>query len=97
MLVFSAHGGGYTGFGGDDNVGRRRRLSNSNIDIANAIDDALVAASVPGIKLDVLGFDACLMCSYAALAEYQYLTTYYGRAIGQAPDPLEQLFEQTAQ
>lgn len=77
MLVFSAHGGGYTGFGGDDNVGRRRRLSNSNIDIANAIDDALVAASVPGIKLDVLGFDACLMCSYAALAEYQYLTTYY--------------------
>ena len=64
-------------FGGDDNVGRRRRLSNSNIDIANAIDDALVAASVSGIKLDVLGFDACLMCSYAALAEYQYLTTYY--------------------
>ncbi len=76
MLVFSSHGAGYGGFGGDDNLGRRRLL-NSNANIASAIEAALIAASVPDEKLDVLGFDACLMASYAAVATYADLTSYY--------------------
>ena len=76
MLVFSSHGTGYAGFGGDDNVARRRLL-NSNANIATGISAALTAANVPGSKLDVLGFDACLMASYAAVAAYADLASYY--------------------
>jgi hypothetical protein len=76
MLVFSSHGSGFGGFGGDYNVGRRR-LMNSNTDIASGIAAALAAASVPDEKLDVLGFDACLMCSYAAVATYANIASYY--------------------
>jgi hypothetical protein len=75
FLAFSSHGGGYYGFGGDENIEDvaatsglgRRRLMSANAAWAGAITDAMTAANVPGGKLDVLGFDACLMSSCARI------------------------------
>ena len=67
---------------GDMNT-RRRRLSQSNVLIAQAITFALSqaaqdtqAANAP-TQLDVLGFDACLMQAFGAVEDYQALTKYY--------------------
>ena len=79
FLALSSHGGGFIGYGGDNNTGRRRRLDGlqSNKSIVTAISSAL--ANVPGgpAMLDVLGFDACLMQSAGALDDFKGITKYH--------------------
>ena len=80
MAVFSSHGGGFAGFGGDENVRRnrflRRELLQTNQNIATAIKTAL--DEVPGApdRLDVLGFDACLMQGVGVADDYMDITQY---------------------
>jgi Clostripain family len=76
MAVFSSHGGGFAGFGGDENVRRLRKLLTTNNAIAGAVQTALQA--VPGApdKLDVIGFDACLMESLGAIDDYMGIAKY---------------------
>ena len=76
FLLFSSHGSGIFGFGGDENQ-RRRRLAQNNADIVLAIRQAL--SDTPGAPdvLDVLGFDACLMQSFDAIDEYRDVTKYF--------------------
>ena len=74
MLVLSSHGTGFAGYGGDDND--RRRLVQSNANIANVISTALSTVDGAPSQLDVVGFDACLMSSVLALQEYQDVAKY---------------------
>lgn len=75
MAVFSSHGGGFAGYGGDENKGRRGLLQ-TNQNIVQAITSAL--GNVPGspAKLDVIGFDACLMQAVGAADDYKGVTNY---------------------
>lgn len=75
MAVFSSHGGGFAGYGGDENKGRRGLLQ-TNQDVVEAITSAL--ANTPGApaKLDVIGFDACLMQAVGAADDYKGVTNY---------------------
>jgi len=85
MLTLSSHGGGFHGFGGDEHPERERRrgrtarrdLTQSNADLAGAIRRALQDVDGAPDALDVLGFDACLMMSVSALAEYEDVAKYY--------------------
>jgi hypothetical protein len=77
MLILSSHGSGMFGFGGDENVARRRRMAQANQNIVNAVQSALGAVEGAPAKLDVLGFDACLMQAVDALDEYHNITKYY--------------------
>jgi len=78
ILVLSSHGGGYAGFGADDSERRRRSLSyQTNASIFSAIQSALASVTGTPEKLDVLGFDACLMQSAGALDDYSAITNYY--------------------
>ncbi|CAB9509819.1 peptidase C11, clostripain [Seminavis robusta] len=77
MAVFSSHGGGFLGFGGDDHKGKRRRkhksrreLLISNANLATAIGAALNNTVGNSSKLDVLGFDASLMQALGAADNY---------------------------
>ena len=66
-LTISDHGGGWTGIGPDDSSGEVLDLQ----EIASALDAALAVADVE--RLDLLGFDACLMATYevaSTLAPY---------------------------
>ena len=66
-LTISDHGGGWTGIGPDDSSGEVLDLS----EIAAGLDAGLDAAGLERIQL--LGFDACLMATYevaSALAPY---------------------------
>ena len=74
MLVFSGHGGGYYGFGGDNH---RRKLTQSNASILNAIETALAQVQGAPSKLNVLGFDACLMMAAGALDEFKDIADYF--------------------
>ncbi|CAB9498210.1 Clostripain family [Seminavis robusta] len=75
MAVFSSHGGGFAGFGGDENA--RRKLLQTNQDIATAIRNALENVQGGAIsKLDVLGFDACLMQALGAADDYKDVAKY---------------------
>jgi len=76
MLVLSSHGTGFAGYGGDDNDERRRHLVQSNANIKYAISSALSTVDGAPSKLDVLGFDACLMSSVLAMREYQSIVNY---------------------
>lgn len=117
MAVFASHGGGFAGFGGDENKDAARRLlsnrgstsstsSSSSIvdtkgilrssttttastsahhqyrdllatnkDIASGIRSALDSAA-GGVKLEVLGFDACLMQAVGAADDYVGVADY---------------------
>lgn len=77
ILVLSSHGGGYAGFGADDHFRRRRLDYQTNDSILNAIATTLDSVDGAPDKLDVLGFDACLMQSVGALDEYNNITKYY--------------------
>lgn len=78
MLILSSHGSGMFGFGGDENTARRRRrLIQANQNIVVAVQSALDAVEGTPDKLDVLGFDACLMSAVDALDEYRNITKYY--------------------
>ncbi len=66
-LTISDHGGGWTGIGPDDSSGEVMDLT----ELATALEDGLAAAGVD--RLDLLGFDACLMATYevaSTLAPY---------------------------
>lgn len=79
MLAFSSHGNGHQGFGGDDNIGRRRLLQ-SNRDIQRALGCALDSASdLPNAprSFDVIGFDACLMQDFLTTRDYSPYTKYF--------------------
>lgn len=82
FVAFASDGGGFDGFGGDENTGRRlnrrpRQLTIANSALLNAMKTAL--AAVPGApdKFDVLGFDACLMQAVGAADEYRDIAHYY--------------------
>lgn len=82
MMIFSSHGAGFFGFGGDDHEQRNRRRGRnlglqSNLSILKALQNSLAAVSGAPAKLDVLGFDACNMQSADALDEYREVTKYY--------------------
>ncbi len=61
MIVFSLHGSGFGGFGGDDHTVGRRFLVLSNPSIVEALHSALDAHLGSESKFDVIRFDACLM------------------------------------
>jgi Clostripain family len=67
-------GGGFAGYGGDENTARRQLLQ-TNANIATAIRSSLDAAGFPG-KLQVLGFDACLMQAVGAADDYAQIADY---------------------
>jgi Clostripain family len=75
FLLFSSHGGGFYGFGGDDNKGRRR-LTQTNPLLTGAIRDSLSAVEGAPSKLNVLAFDACLMSEFGAFDEYRTVANY---------------------
>jgi hypothetical protein len=75
MIVFSSHGGGFDGFGGDDHPGRL--LSQTNSAIVGALRSALDSNLGEGSKFDVIGFDACLMQSFDAADDYSSVGQYY--------------------
>jgi len=75
MVVFSSHGGGFDGFGGDENPGRRR-LIQSNRELSSALAQALNDVPSAPTKFDVLGFDACLMQAFDAADDYGNVTKY---------------------
>ena len=68
ILLFSSHGTGFAGYGGDDDT--RRHLLQSNESLSQAIQKALFGIFNYNKKIDVLGFDACLMSSFVAIHEY---------------------------
>ena len=86
MAVFASHGGGFAGFGGDENTrlllrnvesGRlrtRRDLLSTNQGIASGIRNALDGVAGAPAKLEVLGFDACLMQGMGAADDYMDVT-----------------------
>jgi Clostripain family len=78
FLVFTSHGGGFFGFGDDENEEfRRRRLGlASNQNIVNAINTTLSSLLGAPTKLNVLGFDSCLMSDFGALDEYRSIADY---------------------
>ena len=73
MAVFSSHGGGFAGFGGDANT--RRHLLQNNAGVASAIKDALATVGWPG-KLEVLGFDANSLQAVGAADDYMDVADY---------------------
>ena len=77
FLALSSHGGGYAGFGDDENERRRRLDMQPNQSIAAAIRNALSAVNGTPAQLDVLGFDACLMQAMDAVDDYKDVTRYY--------------------
>ncbi|CAB9524949.1 peptidase C11, clostripain [Seminavis robusta] len=77
MAVFSSHGGGFAGYGGDENVrARHRSLLQPNRQVASAIRGALSSVSGAPDKLDVIGFDACLMQALGAADDYMDVAQY---------------------
>jgi len=86
MAIFSSHGGGFAGYGGDENANRNlrfsggdeipgRQLLQTNSAISRAIDGAL-ASTGAGSKLEVIGFDACLMQAVGAADDYRDVAQY---------------------
>lgn len=81
MMVFASHGGGFAGFGGDENARKllsmsHRNLLASNQAIASGIREALSNTDGAPEKLEVLGFDACLMQAVGAADDYMEVADY---------------------
>lgn len=76
FVAFSSHGAGWGGFGGDDNTFRRRSLSQTNLNLANALRQSLAAVAGAPAIFDVLGFDACLMSAVGALDDFDTVAKY---------------------
>jgi len=70
FMTFSDHGGGAFGYGGDENLGKGRKLVAHNIEVVSAMKQAL--SFVPGAPavFDVLGFDACSMMALGTMDDY---------------------------
>jgi Clostripain family len=75
LLLFSSHGAGFAGFGGDENT-QRRRLIQSNQFLTTAISESLQAVDGAPSKVNVLAFDACLMSDLGAFDEYRAVADY---------------------
>lgn len=75
MAVFSSHGGGFAGYGGDEHPSRRSLLQ-TNGSIVNAIKSALANTNGAPSKLSVIGFDACLMQAFGAADDYYTVADY---------------------
>ena len=73
MAVFSSHGGGFAGYGGDEN---KRKLLQTNQGIVAAISGALANTPNAPSKLEVCGFDACLMQAIGAADDYKDVAEY---------------------
>ena len=73
MIIFSSHGGGFLGFGGDDHT---RKLLQTNYDIVRALRSALDDNLGEKSKFDVVGFDACLMQAFGAADDYMSVAKY---------------------
>lgn len=71
MLVISSHGAGWAGIGPDYDSGRTIILAP---DIEEGISAALQNTGVD--KLDIIGFDACLMAQYEVATELQSVAHY---------------------
>ena len=69
-LVMNDHGGGYTGAMSDNHDGKKFTIPQ----IKNAL---LEAEKITGKKLDILGFDACLMADAQAAYELKDVAKYY--------------------
>lgn len=75
MAVFSSHGGGFAGYGGDENI-NARHLMQTNQGVASAIRGALANTAGAPAKLEVIGFDACLMQTVEAADDYMSVAQY---------------------
>ena len=76
VLAFSGHGGGHAGFGGDDNIFRRRHLLQSNADAVSGIQCGLDGVEGAPNQLDLIDFDTCLMSSFQAVEVFSPMTKY---------------------
>lgn len=78
FVVFASHGGGFNGFGNDENIRRwrRRSLTQSNQDIESGLRSALNQVAGAPEKFDVIGFDACLMQAFGAADDYRSVGKY---------------------
>jgi len=75
FAIFSSHGGGFAGYGGDENGRlRSRQLLQTNAGVASAIRTAL--SNKGQSQLDVIGFDACLMQAVGAADDYEDVARY---------------------
>eukprot|EP00933_Yihiella_yeosuensis_P059789 TRINITY_DN6145_c0_g1_i2.p1 TRINITY_DN6145_c0_g1~~TRINITY_DN6145_c0_g1_i2.p1 ORF type:complete len:1001 (-),score=168.14 TRINITY_DN6145_c0_g1_i2:121-3027(-) len=75
FLQGGSHGASFVGFGGDE--AKSRRLASTvmeNEDFAAVVKQSLTANGIA--KLDMLGFDACLMASYSSMRAYAGVTKY---------------------
>jgi Clostripain family len=87
FMMFSSHGSGF-GFGGDEGIPEvavnaeekrgngRRKLEQMNQDIVNAIQQALDTVEGSPPRLNVIGFDACLMSSLDAVSWSRGVASY---------------------
>ena len=75
MIVFSSHGTGFAGFGGDENI-RNRKLVQTNANIVGALRSALDDNLGVTSKFDVIGFDACLMQAFGAADDYSSVARF---------------------
>ena len=70
-VFFWDHGGAWTGYGQDEAFD-----SGFTVDqLSQGLAAGLAKAKLP--KLDLLGFDACLMSAYEAISAYQKFANYY--------------------
>jgi Clostripain family len=81
MAAFSSHAGGFAGFGGDKATRRNlRELLKINLQTNRAIAGAIRAALDTTVgtdqKLEVLGFDACLMQATGSADDYRTVAKY---------------------
>ena len=71
-LILWDHGGGWSGFASSD------ANPDGNLDPASIRDSLSRALKSAGVKrLDLLGFDACLMANYETALVFQPLSSYY--------------------
>jgi len=77
MAIFSLHGVGLFGFGGDENIACRCcKLIETNAILISTLQAALQIDGAP-TKFDVIGFDACLMQAVDTLDDFWDITKYY--------------------
>ena len=74
MLMMWDHGGGYTGFGGDENFPGGEPVMSMHA-MAAALQGAKAAS---GVTLDYIGFDACLMATLEVAKMLQPYARYLG-------------------
>lgn len=74
FAVFSGHGGGFAGYGQDEHTGRK--LLDTDAHLAGAIRSALSSVQGAPNKLEVIGFDACMMQAVGAADDFSSIANY---------------------